>query len=161
VEWRSRGFSGYIHIPEFLAPMLPLPAVVPALEHHEHTLLYVSIAIAVSGVGLAVWLYSGPTARVDALARAMSPVGTLLRGKYFVDELYDRLLVRPLVWISEHVLLRGGDRLLLDGSLHGLAGLTQRLAGGLSRLQTGQLQWYALLVMLGLVAVVLWGWRSV
>jgi NADH-quinone oxidoreductase subunit L len=153
--------GGYIHIPEFLSPMLPLPAVVPALEHHEHTLLYISIAIAVSGVALALWLYSGPSGRVEAIARATAPVGALLRGKYFVDELYDRLLARPLVWLSEHVLLRGSDRMLLDGSLHGLAGLTQRLAGGLSRLQTGHLQWYALLVMVGLVAVVLWGWRSV
>ncbi|MBL0939482.1 MAG: NADH-quinone oxidoreductase subunit L [Gemmatimonadaceae bacterium] len=153
--------GGYIHIPEFLAPMLPLPALVPSLEHYEHTLLYVSIAIAVSGVGLAIFLYSGPESRVQSIARKAAPLVALFRGKYFVDELYDRVLNRPLVWISEHVLLRGGDRMLLDGSLNGLAALAQRCAGGLARLQTGQLHWYALLVMVGLVGGILWGWRGV
>lgn len=153
--------GGYIHIPEFLAPLLPLPPVRESLEHLEHTLLYVSIGIAVAGVGLAVWLYSGPASRVDALARSLRPVHVLLRGKYFIDELYDRVLARPLVWISEYVLLRGTDRWLLDGTLNGLASLAQRTAGVLGRIQTGSLQLYALWVMVGLIGAILWGGRGV
>jgi NADH-quinone oxidoreductase subunit L len=153
--------GGYIHIPEFLAPLTPLPPVVASLEHLEHTLLYVSVAIAAAGVGLAVWLYGGPPARVDSLTRRMKPVHALLSGKYFVDELYDRLLARPLVWISDRILLRLVDRLLLDGTLNTLGALAQRTAGVLGRIQTGNLQLYALLVMLGLVGALLWGWRGV
>jgi NADH-quinone oxidoreductase subunit L len=153
--------GGYIHIPEFLAPMIPLPPVVASLEHFEHTLLYLSIVIAAAGVGLAVWLYSGPASRVEALTRRVQPLHALLSGRYFVDELYDRLLARPLVWVSEYVLLRGSDRFLLDGTLNTLGALAHRTAGLLGRVQTGNLQLYALLVMLGLVGALLWGWRGV
>ncbi|MFN9205015.1 MAG: NADH-quinone oxidoreductase subunit L [Gemmatimonas sp.] len=153
--------GGYLHIPEFLAPLTPFPPVVASLEHLEHTLLYVSVAIAATGVGLAVWLYGGPPRRVDSLVRRMKPVHALLAGRYFVDELYDRLLVRPLVWISDRILLRVGDRLLLDGTLNTLGALAQRTAGVLGRIQTGNLQLYTLFVMLGLVGALLWGWRGV
>jgi NADH-quinone oxidoreductase subunit L len=50
----------------------------------------------------------------------------VLDGKYFVDELYDRVLQRPWRWVSDRVFLRLGDRILLDGSLHGLAALARR-----------------------------------
>jgi NADH-quinone oxidoreductase subunit L len=91
----------------------------------------------------------------------MLPIHRLLSGKYFVDELYDRVIVQPLAWCSEVVLLRGGDKMLLDGSLNGLASLAQRTAGLLGRAQTGSLHLYALLVMVGLVGALLWSWRHV
>jgi len=153
--------GGYIGIPHFLEPMIPLPKVVASLEHFEHTLLYVSVAIAFSGVGLAIFMYGGPASRAEGVARASGPLYGLLSGKYFVDELYAAVIVRPLAWVSEHVLLKVGDRLLLDGTLNGLAGLAQRSAGLLGRVQSGSLQLYALLVMVGMVGALLWSWRHV
>lgn len=153
--------GGYIGVPHFLEPQLPLPQVVPALEHYEHTLLYVSIALAFGGVGLAVFLYSGPASRPQALARTFAPLHALLSGKYFVDELYDRVLGRPLVWISENVLLKGGDRMLLDGTLNRLGAAAHRMAALFARVQTGSLHVYGLMVVAGLVGVVLWSWRHV
>ena len=63
----------------------------------------------------------------------------MLSGKYFVDEAYDWLIARPLYWISDRVFLKLGDQKLFDGSLHGLAALGRRTAGGLSRVQNGNL----------------------
>jgi NADH-quinone oxidoreductase subunit L len=153
--------GGYIALPHFLEPQLALPPVVASLEHYEHTLLYVSIAIAFAGVGAAIYLYGNGAARATALAGGLRPLHRLLSGKYFVDELYAAVFVRPLVWISEHVLLRAGDRLLIDGSLNGLGALAQRLAGILGRAQTGNLQLYTLIVMLGVAGALLWSWRNV
>ena len=153
--------GGYLGIPHFLEPMIPLPKVVESLEHYEHTLLYVSVAIAFSGVGLAIFMYGGPASRSEGVARASGPLYGLLSGKYFVDELYAAVIVRPLAWVSEHVLLKFGDRMLLDGTLNGLAGLAQRSAGLLGRVQSGSLQLYALLVMIGMVGALLWSWRHV
>jgi NADH:ubiquinone oxidoreductase subunit 5 (subunit L)/multisubunit Na+/H+ antiporter MnhA subunit len=76
-----------------------------------------------------------------------------------VDELYDRLLARPLVWLAERGLQGVGDRLLLDGTLNGLGALALRGAGWLGRVQNGSLQFYALLVLAGVVGVLGWGWR--
>jgi NADH-quinone oxidoreductase subunit L len=134
---------------------------VESLASYHTPLLYASALIAFAGVGLAVFLYGGPASRVQALAAGAAPVHRLLEGKYFVDELYDRVLVRPLVWLSEHVLLRGSDRLLLDGTLNGLGALAQRTASALGRAQSGSLQWYTLLVLVGMVGALLWSWRHV
>jgi NADH-quinone oxidoreductase subunit L len=150
--------GGYLAIPHFLEPQLPLPAVVESLEHYEHTLLGVSIALAFAGVAIAVYMFRTPS-RADAVRQRVMPVHRLLAGRYFVDELYERTLVKPLAWISETVFLRGGDRALLDGSLHGLAAVAQRAAAMLSRAQTGSLQLYMLLVMIGIAGAVFWGWR--
>ena len=52
-----------------------------------------------------------------ALGPRFATLHWLLGGKYFVDEAYDRLLGRPLYWVSDRVFLRLGDRVLLDGTL--------------------------------------------
>ncbi|WP_309671535.1 NADH-quinone oxidoreductase subunit L [Gemmatimonas sp.] len=153
--------GGYIAIPHFLEAQIPLPPIVESLEHYEHTLLIVSIVLAFTGLGLAAFMFGGPSSRPEAIKQAMLPVHRLLSGKYFVDELYDRVIVKPLAWFSDVVLLRGGDKMLLDGSLNGLAALAQRSAGLLSRVQTGSLHLYALLVMVGIVGALLWSWRHV
>ena len=150
--------GGYIAIPHFLDAQLPLPKVVESLEHFERTLLVVSIALAFAGIAIAAYMFSTPS-RAEAVRQRVMPLHRLLSGRYFVDELYERTLVRPLEWISEKVFLRGGDRAILDGSLHGLVALAQRTAGLLSRVQTGSLHLYSLFVMLGIAGALLWGWR--
>jgi NADH-quinone oxidoreductase subunit L len=153
--------GGYIAIPHFLEAQMPLPPIVESLEHYEHTLLYVSIVLAFAGLGLAVFMFGGPASRPEGIKQAMLPIHRLLSGRYFVDELYERVIVKPLAWFSEVVLLRGSDQRLLDGSLNGLASLAQRSAGLLSRVQTGSLQLYALLITVGIVGALLWSWRHV
>ena len=150
--------GGYLAIPHFLESQLPLPAVVPSLEHYEQTLLGISIGLALVGVAIAVFMFSRPS-RADAVRQRLLPLHRLLAGKYFVDELYERTLVKPLAWIAETVFLRGGDRAVLDGTLHGLAAVAQRAATLLSRAQTGSLQMYMLLVMIGIAGALFWGWR--
>jgi NADH-quinone oxidoreductase subunit L len=80
----------------------------------------------------------------------------VLAAKYYVDELYEAMLGRPLTWISKHVFLDFGDRAVLDGTLDGLARVARRTAGVLARVQTGQLQLYLLLALAGLVAALWW-----
>jgi len=141
--------------------LLPMPEAVPALEHLETPLLVLSIVIAFAGLALAAYLYGGDGARATALQRRFPGLHRVLSGKYFVDEAYDRFIERPLYWISDRVFLRLSDRALIDGSLHGLAALGRRTAGGLSRIQNGQLHLYALLVLIGIVFSLAWSWRHV
>ena len=152
-------FGGFIAIPHFLEPMLPLPAVVPALEPYEKTLLVVSVVIALAGLAAAALLFGRGIARAEAVRLRFAGLHRLLAGKYFIDELYDFLVVRPLWWISERVFLGLGDRMLLDGSLNGLARLAQRGAGVLSRVQSGNLQRYVFFVVIGTIACLAWGLR--
>jgi NADH-quinone oxidoreductase subunit L len=148
--------GGFLALPRFLAPLLPLPEVMSGLEPLETPLLIVSIAIVLGGLGAAAFVYGGDAARAARLAHRFPGLHRVLSGKYFVDEAYDRLLARPLYWISDRVFLRLGDQKLLDGSLHGIAALGRRSARGLSRVQTGNLHLYALLVLVGIVIAVAW-----
>jgi len=54
-------------------------------------------------------------------------VHTLLQRKYYFDELYDRLFVRPATWFAEQFTYRWIDRGLIDGTLHAIAGFTLRV----------------------------------
>ncbi len=153
--------GGFFAMPHFLEPQLPLPAVQESLKSLHVPLLVLSIALALGGLVLAAFVYGGGSARADAMQRRFAGLHRWLSGKYFVDELYAAVIGRPLVWISDRVFLRLGDRRLIDGALDGLAA-TGRLAGAaFSRLQTGSLHLYAWFVAIGIVGAVLWSWRHV
>jgi NADH-quinone oxidoreductase subunit L len=149
-------FGGFIHVPHYLEPLLALPAVGHDVEHLETTLVVLSVVLAVAGLALATFVYRNGLARAEALARRFPRLHALLGGKYYVDELYQAVLGRPLHWVSDRVFLAVGDRLLIDGTLHGLASLTRRAAGRLSRVETGQLQWYVAMAILGLAGSLAW-----
>jgi NADH-quinone oxidoreductase subunit L len=151
--------GGFLALPHFLGSLLPLPEVVPALEHFETPLVIVSIAIAFAGLAAAAVVYGGGGERAEALQRRFPGLHRVLSGKYFVDEAYDRLIARPLYWISDRVFLRLGDQKVFDGSLHGLAALGRRTAGAFSRVQNGNLHLYALLVLIGIIASLAWSAR--
>jgi NADH-quinone oxidoreductase subunit L len=151
--------GGFIAIPHFLEPMLPLPPVVPALHHYETPLVAVAVAIGLAGLAFAAYCFGGDGARGARIADRFAGIRRVLAGKYFVDELYDRIISRPLLWISDRVFLKVSDRALIDGTLHGLAGMARRAAGGFGRVQTGNLHLYAFLVLAGLVGALAWSWR--
>jgi NADH-quinone oxidoreductase subunit L len=84
-----------------------------------------------------------------------------LLNKWYFDEIYDFLFVRPAMWLGR-LLWKGGDGATIDGTLNGIAmGIVPwftRLAG---RAQSGYLFHYAFAMVLGLVFLTLWlGIRS-
>ncbi|MDH4181469.1 MAG: NADH-quinone oxidoreductase subunit L, partial [Betaproteobacteria bacterium] len=151
--------GGLVALPHFLEPLLPLAKTPETLHHYEVPLLIFSVAIALAGLAGAWFIYGGGTERSARLAARFAALHRLLYNKYFVDEAYERCIGRPLVWLSDRVFLNLGDRVLLDGSLNGLARLAQRTAGALSRVQTGNLHLYALFVLAGGIAVLAWSFR--
>ena len=151
--------GGFISIPHFLEHQMPLPSVHHELEHWETPLIVLSVVLAVAGLLGAYLVYGKGLARGEALAARFPRLHRLLSGKYYVDELYEATLGRPLNWISERVFLGLGDRFLIDGSLNGMAALAQRAAGRLSRVESGNLQFYVVLAVLGFIACVAWIWR--
>jgi NADH-quinone oxidoreductase subunit L len=79
-----------------------------------------------------------------------------LLNKWYFDELYDWLFVRPAMMIGDG-LWKSGDGAVIDGlGPDGVAAVTRNLAQQASRLQTGYLYHYAFAMMIGLVALVTW-----
>jgi NADH-quinone oxidoreductase subunit L len=153
--------GGFFSIPHFLEEQLPLPAVDEHLHHLETALIVTSVVIALAGLAGAAWFFSGDLSRAARMRERFGGLHRLLSGKYYVDELYEAVIGRPLTWISDRVFLRLGDRALIDGTLHGLTGMARMAAGILGRVQTGSLHLYAWLVLAGIFACLAWSWGHV
>ena len=154
--------GGFFEVPHFLEPVLPLAVAQESLEHYEHLLVGIAIVIGLAGFAAATVLYRGGLARGEAIAARFPRLHKLLDGKYWIDELYEAVLGRPLNWIfATACSSMSVDRFLIDGTLNGLADVTRRAAGRLARIETGQLQWYVAMAVLGIVGCLVWVWRNV
>jgi len=86
--------------------------------------LLTSLVVSLGGLTLGFLIYRRlPRGAVDPLARWLGPVHTLLRNKYYVDELYAAVVVRPAYWFGETFVYAWTDRKVIDGVLHGAARL--------------------------------------
>jgi NADH-quinone oxidoreductase subunit L len=151
--------GGFVPVVHFLEPMLPLPPVPAALHHLEHTLVYVAVAIGLAGLLGAAFFFGGGAQRAARVRAHLTGLHRWLTNKYYVDELYEALLGRPLAWVSGAVFLQLGDRTLIDGTLHLLAAVARRGAAAFGALQAGSLHRYALYAVLGVLGAVLWSLR--
>ncbi len=139
----------------FLRPVfadLPLkPEAVPAALG-EGSLLIISVIAALVGIAIAWYLYLTRPSAADSLARTFRPVYTLLRHKYWLDELYGALFVRPGIRLARF-LATVFELRLLDGLVNGVGGLIDRSGGLLRRIETGYVRQYAALFLLGALGV--------
>ncbi|MDH5207507.1 MAG: NADH-quinone oxidoreductase subunit L [Burkholderiaceae bacterium] len=150
--------GGFIPVPHFLEPVAPLPATRESMHALHVPLVGLAIALGVIGLLAAAFVYRGKAELATWFRTSFDGLHRLLSGKYFIDELYDSLIQRPLLWISERVFLNFGDRRLFDGTLHGMAGVANASGGVLSRVQTGSLHLYVLLVLIGSFLALVWSW---
>jgi NADH-quinone oxidoreductase subunit L len=140
----------------FLAPVLA------ASEHHEidhiteYWLALRAVAIAAAGMSLAWWLYVHKPTWPDQLARTFSGVHRFLLSKWYVDEVYDAVIVRPLVAFSDRFLYRTVDARFIDGAaVNGMAqGVRAFAANGLKYVQSGFAQGYLVWMVIGAVVMI-------
>ena len=124
-------------------------------EETELLLMGVSTGLAFAGIGLAAYFWLRNRAAADRLARSLAPIHTLLLNKYYVDELYDALVVRPIGWGSVG-LWKGADAVVIDGSVNGVGRAVQGTSAILRLLQSGSVRAYAASLFLGVVMILGW-----
>jgi NADH-quinone oxidoreductase subunit L len=157
--------GGWIGLPEgwlwggafgrFLAPVTGHPEPAAHAAGLEALLMLVATLLAAGGAGLAYLFYVRRPELPGRAAARFAAGYRLLAGKYWVDELYDMLVVRPYVRLS-HVLWRVVDESVIDGVVNGAAAAVV-VNGRLWRpLQSGNVQHYLLAVLGGAVAVLLY-----
>ncbi|RME06125.1 MAG: NADH-quinone oxidoreductase subunit L, partial [Anaerolineae bacterium] len=102
----------------------------PAAVEFNIVPLLTSLAVALGGLFFGWLVYRNVEAgQEDPLKAPLGPLYTLLQNKYYFDELYDFLFVRPSIWISEVFAFRWMDRGLIDGILHTVARAAYALGG--------------------------------
>jgi NADH-quinone oxidoreductase subunit L len=124
-----------------------------AEEALELTLMAVSSGIAVAGIAIAFFIWVMRKELAAGLAAAFAPIHRLLLNKYYVDEIYDASVVRPLGAVSREGLWRGVDVGVIDGAVNGVGAIVDGGAAALRRLQTGSIRTYASSVFVGVVLV--------
>jgi NADH-quinone oxidoreductase subunit L len=137
--------------------LLPVPAIVAGGHAHEaHApLAFMALAtgLAVGGLGLAYWLH---VVRPELPARIAAGLGgfyDLVRDKFRVDELYEATVVR-LVFGAADVSARQIDPGVIDAAANDAGLLVAATSGLWRRLQTGNVQHYALSFLVGVLALV-------
>ncbi len=118
----------------------------------ELVMALVSVSIAVVGIVLAYRFYVVSPEVPERLKQRFSRAYSLLFNKYYVDEIYHAVFVRPAFALASG-LWRYLDDLVIDGAVNGSARAVELGSGALRRLQTGRLQNYALSLVLGAAAV--------
>ena len=117
---------------------------------------YLPLVCGIAGIAMAYLFYIVNPQLPLRLAQRYRELYLFLLNKWYFDELYDLLFVRPALALGDG-LWKSGDGAVIDGlGPNGIAALTRDLARQASRLQTGYLYHYAFAMLIGLVAFVTW-----
>lgn len=163
--------GGFLNVPEalggghalanFLAPIFADSAAIkaaPTIAHStEYLLMGVSVVGALVMAGYAYFLF---VKKADIPSEERSGMAKLSYHKFYIDELYDWLLVNPLKWSSQ-VFYTVVERLGIDGLVNGIgrgiggAGRTVRL------LQSGYITFYLFMMVLGVILLFVYGLVSI
>jgi NADH-quinone oxidoreductase subunit L len=136
----------------FLSPVFHL--------HEEGTggigayiLLVLSVVVVAAGIVLAWLMYMSTPVRAEAIGQPRTAVRALLLNAYYVDRIYDRLIVQPLYHLSVFM-ARVVDLGIVDGIVNLLGRSVVRWAAALRQFQTGYVVNYALSMLVGAVVLV-------
>ncbi len=127
-----------------------------------HALTGWPVIVGVLGLILAWWFYIKSPETPKKLAQALSGPYKLIHNKYYVDEIYNFLIIQPLIWISTNVLWHFVDEGVIDGTVNGAARVARETGSHVREIQSGNARSYATWVVIGGVGVTvlmlgLWG----
>jgi len=165
--------GGFVGIPEifsgehgnqfhnFLAPLFKdADRKLASFNSHSHfeeiLLMVLSVVFAVAAIMFARFVYlKKPSIAVNTSQR-FKGLYNLLWNKYFVDEAYDTAVVNPILQTSRSFLWKIADNKIIDGVVNGSAKIIDVISINIRKLQTGVAQFYALVMVLGIVAAFFW-----
>ena len=142
------------------------PVFAPAMDklmsapHHnlfaEFSLMLLSVGIAVAGIYGARVVYMKRTELAEMWKQKYGVLHRILWNKYYIDEVYDKTIVSSVVTLSEKLLWKGVDVILIDGAVNGTAKLVGWCSQRVRRMQTGVAQQYATVFVGGIVVLMIW-----
>ncbi|OAJ75976.1 NADH-quinone oxidoreductase subunit L [Brevibacillus sp. SKDU10] len=140
-EWMMSGSVGQFIIDKFG-------------EEAGHSALWlqiVAVIISLFGIGLAYLMYGKKNLPTDIISEQLPWLYQLSYRKFYMDELYTFVFIRPLKGIG--LAFNWLDHYIIGGLVRSIGGLTNMVGRLLSRLQSGQMQTYGFVVLLGLVVL--------
>ncbi|HXM52681.1 MAG TPA: NADH-quinone oxidoreductase subunit L [Candidatus Binatus sp.] len=144
--------AGYIPVASFLAPVFGGAVEVGAGAFIG--LAALSVLVALVGFAVAYLLHARRPELAVAWRTRLGPIHTLVEHKYYIDELYDRIFVRPGLALARFLNDVVEPR-VIDGAVNAVATFTLLEAREFRLLQTGRVRSYALVTLGGAVGILL------
>jgi len=140
----------------FLAPVFAPSATEAAEAGHSMELILMGVAVTLALVAIG-WAYNRFIAKktLPAEEGKLTGFANLVYKKYLIDELYDTIVTRPLLFISEwgyDVV----DRIMVDGIVVGTGRFSLMTGKQLRQLQSGNIGFYLLMMVVGIIGVLLY-----
>ncbi|MDX5480187.1 MAG: NADH-quinone oxidoreductase subunit L, partial [Hymenobacteraceae bacterium] len=154
-------FGENLHIMQnYLSPIYDFARVANpgAMEpmHLDHAtewmLMGISVAVALVAAIIAYVMYVSKKTVPAPEGTQLSPLHNLIYNKYYIDELYDAVIVRPLMWLSA-AFHRFVDVIVVDGIVNGFGKLTMLSGRTLRYAQSGAIGFYVLVMVFSIVLI--------
>ena len=120
-----------------------------------HALPWISLIVAGLGILLAYAMYSARWLSAERVGSLFKPLYTLFYRKYWLDELYENVIIRVALLKGLFAVFEVFDSKGIDGTVNGVANGAMATGRAVRQAQTGQLQLYGLFIGIGVVAIVL------
>jgi len=135
--------NGFQHLLEpVFGPEFP-KAITEGGDNTEWLLMGISVLFSFAGLFLAYTLYVSKPYLPQRIAERLGSFYDVVLNKYYVDELYATLFVKPLVDGSTKILWQGVDRKVIDDSINGAADGARHVSDEVRHMQSGNLRSYA------------------
>jgi len=143
--------GGFLNVPHYLEPMFPL-------DHgagHDMSLVLISLGAGLLGITFAYIFYVAKPELPAQIASSLGGVHRLVLNKFYVDEIYDFLFVKPLMKSSRSFFWPVMDVAVIDGAVNGVASQARAVGRVLRAWQSGSIRTYASWVVVGSVIILL------
>lgn len=140
----------FAHLPHLLEnwlPKTPLPGLTPANTNMELLMMIISVATALLSASFAFWVYVKRQGDIK-LSISLQKVHRLIANKYWIDEIYNMFIVKPFIYLSRK-LWEFIDIGFIDKTTYRITDLIRSSGVSLGHLQSGNLQQYAMYILLG------------
>ncbi len=145
--------GGGAHFTEFMKPVLGHPEG-HGTHAEEWMVMGISVIVGLAGIGFAYFMYILRPELPARIAQQFSAVHRVLFNKYYVDELYDFVIIRPTIWIAKNVLIGITDARIIEAIVNGVPNAIAAFSSGLRRIQTGLMQHYATIMATGILLII-------
>jgi NADH-quinone oxidoreductase subunit L len=145
--------GGGAHFTEFMMPVLGHPEG-HGTHAEEWMVMGISVLVGFAGIGLAYFMYILRPELPSRVSQQFSAAHKVLFNKYYVDELYSFIIIRPTIWIAKNVLIGVTDARIIEAIVNGVPSAIAAFSSGLRRAQTGLTQHYATIMATGILIIV-------
>jgi NADH-quinone oxidoreductase subunit L len=155
-------FSGMLAVwmgiltPEFWGNSLVMTDILEKAHHLPSYIQFIPLLAAIAGIALAYLFYVRFKQLPEVFAHGLYGMYLLLLNKYYIDEIYEFIFIRPFKCFA-NIAWQIADVKLIDGmGPNGAAWVSNKLSGVISKVQSGYVYHYILVMLLGMIGLISW-----